>query len=320
MISKETGALVVMYHYVQESMESSPQGVRPLLTRDFEKQLDWLEDNFRIVSADEFLFTVGRGWRQDDKAPCLLTFDDGTRDHLEVAVPILQRRSLPALFFVLTWPIENQKMPVTHALHWALSQPEDQLWSKLLDFAGARPEGSSLLGSPDEAIQMYHYETRLRGLIKYAVNFAMPPDVAQEFVEETAETEGKTLSGLANEWFLTAGEVQQLRSCGMDIGMHGCSHRSLTQIGSTGMEKEIAHSAAYLKQLLGETPTWFACPFGGADLEDEMAFVHQACRSANVEAVVTRYKGFVSTETDFYGIPRFDCVYLPPRSAELLAD
>ena len=311
--------MVVMYHYVRKSVESSPQGVRPLLTSEFEEQLDWLDSNFRIVAPEEFLVELGGDLGWGSKPPCLLTFDDGTKDHLEVVAPVLQNRSLPALFFVLTWPIEHQWMPVTQALHWALGQPEDQLWEKLKDFAKARLGGVETLGSAEDAIRAYHYETRLRALIKYAVNFAMPFEAAQELLEQLVDAEGMSISNLANQWFLMEEEVKQLHTMGMSLGMHGCSHKSFAQLGGDGIRNEIRHSSAYLTQLLGEAPTWFAAPFGGAGFTGDMDLIYQSCREVGVTAIVTARNGLVDRESDQYEIPRVDCVYLPPRSRELIA-
>jgi peptidoglycan/xylan/chitin deacetylase (PgdA/CDA1 family) len=314
--------MVVMYHYVRESLDSSPAGVRPLLVDEFEAQLDWIEDNFRVASAEEFLYSLDRESAKSEKPLCLLTFDDGTRDQIEIAAPILRRRSLPATFLVLTWPSEEHRMPVTHALHWALGQPEHQLWDKVKDFAKSMPSGVDALGAPEEAAKIYHYETELRGLIKYAVNFAMSPDIAQNFVDGLIKSQGVDLSDVADEWFLTSQDIQQLHSYGMEVGMHGSSHRGLSQIGVQGMCEEIAHSSAYLKDLLGKPPTWFACPFDSfltAQNGGEMAVVHQACREVGVKAMITTRKAFVAKGTDSYKIPRFDCIDLPPRSNDILS-
>lgn len=310
------GPIVVMYHYVRESRETSPAGIRPLFTNEFEAQLDWLEDNFQIVSAEEFLFRVAYGVESSRKPPCLLTFDDGTRDHLEVVAPILRGRSMPALFFVLTWPSELQRMPATHALHWILAQPEEEVWAKLKNFAEERLGGIHSLGSFEDAMKLYHYETGLRGRIKYAVNFALPPEVAEEMIAEFVAAKGKTSKELTNEWFLSEEEIKQLQSFGMEIGIHGCSHRSLAQLGPKGMADEIRYSSSYLKDLLGKAPAWLCCPFNGAGLKEDVAIIHQACREVNIRANVTGRKAFVAPETDLYDIPRYDCIDLPPRSSE----
>lgn len=312
-------ALVVMYHYILDNRESAPAGIRPLFTDEFEQQLDWLEENFQIVAPEEFLFAVKNGMKSAAKAPCLLTFDDGTRDHWEVVAPVLRRRSLRGIFFVLAWPTQRRKMPVTHALHWLLGQPEEEVWRGLRSFAEENLGGTDALGSSGEAMRVYHYETGLRGLIKYAVNFALPPEAAEEVITSLAQAHGQALDQLAAQWFLGEREIKLLSDSGMEIGMHGSSHRSLTQLGGKGMAEEVVHSSAYLHSLTGKAPTWFCWPFGDSDLDKGTEIVQQACRRLGVEAVVTTEKSFATSKTDPYKIPRYDCIYLPPRSNELSA-
>ena len=101
--------------------------------------------------------------------------------------------------------------------------------------------------------------------------------------------------------------------------MHGSSHRSISQLGVTGIEGEIIHSWSYLKALLGRAPTWCSFPFGGSDLEHGVSGIYETCRNLAVEAIVTTRKGLVTPCTDSYEIPRYDCIHLPPRSNEILA-
>ena len=131
-------ALAVTYHYVRERSAGVPGGIRPLWRDEFEQQLDWLSERYDIVHPDAFLAGVGAG----DRPPCLLTFDDGTRDHLEVVAPILSERGLSGVFFVLTWPLEERRMPLTHAVHWVLGENERQVWEK---FGGDEAEGPVLV-------------------------------------------------------------------------------------------------------------------------------------------------------------------------------
>ena len=312
-------ALVVMYHYVREYPESSPGGIRPLFTGEFETQLDWLEENFQVVPPDDFLSSLKDNFRTARKPKCLLTFDDGTRDHLEVVAPILRRRSLSGVFSVLSWPSELQRMTVVHALHWALGLPEDRVWAKIRDFAETHLGGEQVLGSLEDAKRTYPIEPDLRALIKNAVNFVMPLDASEQVMAEIAEAEGKPLNQLANEWFLSEPDLTQLDSWGMEVGIHGGSHQSLNLLGANGMKDEIIHCSSYLRDLLGKSPTWFCHPFGGADATlQDLAIVHQACREVDVSAILTTRKARVTPETSVYEIPRFDCIDLPPRSDEVL--
>ncbi len=98
-----------MYHYVRPDGEQVPGGIRPIRTSEFEDQLDWLCDQYDVLPADEFLERLSSRGSHFLKPPCLLTFDDGTKDHAEVVTPILQRRGLSGVFFVLTWPRNSAK-------------------------------------------------------------------------------------------------------------------------------------------------------------------------------------------------------------------
>jgi len=307
-----------MYHYVHESSHSSPEGIRPLFLQEFEQQLDWLQGNFQIVSPGEFLQSIKEGLGSSPKAPCLLTFDDGTRDHWEVVAPALLRRSLSGLFSVLTWPTQDQKMPVTQALHWLLGQPEEQVWARLQNFAKANLGGIAALGDEKEVSRVYGYETRLRGQIKYALNFALPSEASEEAIVELAQSYDQQLDQLAEQWFLSEQQIKQLSAAGMEIGIHGSSHRSLTQLGAKGMAWELEQSSAYLHSLTGAVPTWFCWPFGDSGEGRDTEVVQQACQNIGIEAVVTTEKSFLSPNTNPYDIPRYDCISLPPRSNELL--
>jgi peptidoglycan/xylan/chitin deacetylase (PgdA/CDA1 family) len=303
-------ALAVMYHYVRPAGEDCPDGIRPLRTDEFELQLDWLQHRYRVLPPDGFLDAIAAGWRPAEPPPCLLTFDDGTRDHLEVAMPILERRGLSGVFFVITWPAEQGRMPLSHALHWALGLSDEVVWGRLVDRAG----GESELGTPEDAERVYSYESPLRARVKYAANIALPENVTAEIIAELARENGTSLDHLAREWFLSADQVRELRGRGMTIGVHGRSHRSLQALGAEGIRSEIEHAVAYLEGLLGQRPTWFSCPFGGSGTDPELvSAMRAAARRAGIRAAVTTEKTTIAPGCDPMRLPRFDTIDLPPR-------
>lgn len=68
----------------------------------FEKHLEYLRDNeWKVIDAKQFL----EGLELPDTFPSkavLITFDDGYKSTLEIALPILQKFSYPAIVFVPT--------------------------------------------------------------------------------------------------------------------------------------------------------------------------------------------------------------------------
>lgn len=67
---------------------------------DFKAQLDWLEENFDVVSLAEAQQRV-RAQENTRRTVCI-TFDDGYSDNANYAIPELVRRGLPATYFVST--------------------------------------------------------------------------------------------------------------------------------------------------------------------------------------------------------------------------
>jgi len=312
--------LVVMYHYVLKSREDTSDGIRPLFADEFEIQLDWLEENYRVMTPDDLLSSIDNGWPSSEKPPCMLTFDDGTRDHWSVVTPILKRRSMTGLFFVLTWPSELSRMPITHAVHWIMGRPEEEVWAQLQELTNARLGGTEILGTLQEAEGLYYRDTGIRARIKYAINFALPTDLSAEIVSDIAQSQGKSLEQITGEWFVGEQEIKSMAADGMEIGMHGRTHLSASILGADGMSEELITSSSYLAALLGKAPSWFSWPYGNSDLGQAVREVYQTCRDLGVRGIATTQQAFVTTQTDLFAVPRYDCVCLPPRSNEVIED
>jgi peptidoglycan/xylan/chitin deacetylase (PgdA/CDA1 family) len=256
------------------------------------------------------------------KPPCLLTFDDGTRDHAEVVAPILASRGIGGVFFILSGPAEEALMPLTHAIHWLLGQPDEQTWEIFERYARDELCDLAALGDPAEAQRIYHYEPPLRARIKYAANMTMPQDATNQIIRRAAQQAGMSLEALAQEWFVSAEQIADMHRLGMTIGLHGHSHGSLQVLGPRGIAREIAHGSAYLARITGAKPTWWACPFGGSGASDEtLSAMRAAMSSAGLTAAVTTRKAPVDRGSgDPLAIPRYDCIDLPPRKATALVE
>ena len=309
-----------MYHYVRPDGQGVPGGIRPMMTSEFERQLDWLEQHYSIVRPDAFVRWLTSA-EVIPKPPCLLTFDDGTRDHAEVVTPILARRGLSGLFFVLSGPAEEGLMPLTHEVHWLLGQPDEATWELFERYAKDELGGMAALGEAAEARRIYSYEPELRARIKYAANMAMPASATSAIVHRAAERAGLTLRDLARDWFVSAEQIRAMHRVGMTIGLHGHTHSSLQVLGEEGIRREIAHGSAYLKELTGIRPSWWACPFGGSGAgEAVLAAMRDAMQKAGLRAAVTTRKHPVTAATDVLQLPRYDCIDLPPKKAAAPAE
>lgn len=294
-----------MYHYVRPAGQT-PAGIRPLSLEGFERQLDELERSYQIVGPDEYV-------ADGDRRRCLLTFDDGTRDHVEVVLPVLARRGLTGVFFLLTGPWTSGKLPTAHRVHALLSHATpESLLEALRESAATRGVDDEALGAPAEAARVYHYEdSAARARLKYALNFALPPGEAGAILDDlVAWTLGDERS-LASAWFAGPEDAQQLHTSGMTVAAHGETHEALARLTPDDVEREIRRCHDTLTSVVGEPPRWFAPPFGGVGAgADTVARMLDVLRSLDYAGYCTAESGMPGKDGALWRIGRWDAASL----------
>lgn len=87
---------ILFYHRVSDRHPND----WTISTSDFARHLDWLEENFDVVSLEHAQERIRRP--KNDRPTVAITFDDAYSDNSEFAIPELARRNLPATYFVTT--------------------------------------------------------------------------------------------------------------------------------------------------------------------------------------------------------------------------
>lgn len=98
LVGNHANVLIMGYHSI--SPDHTVVDVEP---SSFVWQIEYLRRYFSFVSLDDIV-NFSRGKKQLDRASVAITFDDGYRDLMDVAVPALQSRGIPATVFVLSRP------------------------------------------------------------------------------------------------------------------------------------------------------------------------------------------------------------------------
>ena len=110
----------IMYHYIFNRNTNNLNGIYPMWDDEFRYQLNWLKNNYSIIDPYAFINNIEeeKYFSQKTKKPkCLLTFDDGTKDQIQIASKILDEYNHKAIFFMLTDVITKQILPLSHLLH-----------------------------------------------------------------------------------------------------------------------------------------------------------------------------------------------------------
>jgi peptidoglycan/xylan/chitin deacetylase (PgdA/CDA1 family) len=121
------------YHGVTKRPTRSsadPQGLH-VNHRRFAAHLDFLQRHYQLISLADYI-SAHRGQRQLPSYSAVLTFDDGFRNFLTAAAPLLVARQIPATLFLITDKADEEPKPDL-ILDWT---PEDD--ERSLSWADAR--------------------------------------------------------------------------------------------------------------------------------------------------------------------------------------
>tara|TARA_A100001015_G_C14874483_1_gene665734 strand:- start:171 stop:1100 length:930 start_codon:yes stop_codon:yes gene_type:complete len=104
---------ILLYHGVTKF---KPTGVenfsrKHILADDFEKQMVYLKNNYKLISMDELLYLHDNSHQVEKKINyAAVTFDDGFKNNFSVAAPILSKHKIPAMFYITTGLIGTKKL------------------------------------------------------------------------------------------------------------------------------------------------------------------------------------------------------------------
>lgn len=241
------GAVILMYHSVAgpETAEYiDPRNRIPASV--FETQMHFLIRHRRVIGLSALIETLLEG-RTPPAGSVVLTFDDGYRDNLEVAAPILDRLRLPWTLFLPTAYLERGESP-----------PVDQLYAMFRFRTRERLEwGGRIfdLRSMEDTRRVYR--------ICDALLLAAHPMSRPALLEE--------LSGRLRPWrqaprlTLNWEEVRTLRArCGqLELGVHTREHPDLSTHPDLA-RVELDGARADIERETGARPRVAAFPYNRA--------------------------------------------------------
>ena len=286
---------VVAYHFVGDPVFP---GLKTLLLSDFKIQLRHLEKNYHFISLDDLRdFLLYKRPLPPDS--CLLTFDDGTKDHLNAVLPELNFRKIPAIFFVLGKQPQDGVAMVhkVQMLTAKLGEVDFQLaFLEMCDDATRelffKKEKECLVEFPTSTYDFIKFRTFKRVIGRFMFDEAKP--LIELLFSENI--------GQEKEWgeklYMSDADLGKIQKAGMHMGGHGANHRWMSSLSQEEQKKEIEASASRLKRL-SSGPWVFSYPYG--DYND---FTLEILQKNNFIAAFTIKE---KTEHDnFFTIGRFD--------------
>jgi peptidoglycan/xylan/chitin deacetylase (PgdA/CDA1 family) len=293
-----TGAVILTYHSVAAPGLAEWIDPRNRIDADrFARQAEFLATHRRVISLDELADAVESG-EPLPAGSVVLTFDDGYRDTLEVAAPILARYGLPAMLYVPTAIVTRREPP----------------WSDLV-YSWFRTRRGRRLQAIDGLRGAFDLTTASGATAAHAW-------VSERLLRSWPAERGSLLAQL-QEQLDPAGEMPRLtaswdelrdlrrRSGDIEIGLHTAEHVDLTAGDDDSVRGELSRCIADAERELGTRPRHFAYPYDRASAQTRTLMADQGFRTA---VCAGRRRCLISGGVDRLALPRLNA----PPSATLL--
>lgn len=273
---------ILMYHRVLHS----PDSLRTfdITVDEFRKQMRWVCDCFNVLPLPEALQRLRNGGCPS--SALAITFDDGYRDNVEVALPVLQELGLHATFFIASGYLNGGMM-----------------WNDaVIEYMRTVPDGKIDLNCIGMGTMHFHGMEERRGIIVQLLNKIkyIPFEQRESIVNRLREEDHRSSS----ELMMRDEDVQYLHRAGMEIGGHTRNHPILSRLESSRAFAEIAEGKQDLERLDVGPIRLFAYPNGKTNIDYTSEHVEMV-KQAGFDAAVSTDAGVASCSSDNWQLPRF---------------
>lgn len=273
--------MILTYHRVLEHpdplLPSEPDAAR------FAAQMAVLATHCSVLPLPEAARRLREGTLP--AAAVCITFDDGYRNNLDVATPVLQRYGLPATVFVMQNAIEAGIMWNDLVIE-AVRQAPATLDLSMVGLGNvALPPSAERAPFVLKVLEAFKYRSMLERWTG-----------ARELYQRIVAASPPRL-------MLNESELQRLVRAGIDVGGHTVNHPILATLPDDEARREIVDGAEWLARVIGRWPVSFAYP-NGRPGRDFGATHMRIARDAGFELAVSTEWSCATRESDPYALPR----------------
>jgi peptidoglycan/xylan/chitin deacetylase (PgdA/CDA1 family) len=296
---------VVVYHYVRNLPNTPFPRIKGMLTTDFQQQVDFLRTRFEMATLESAI-----AFWQCQYVPtrdlCLLTFDDGLKDHFTDVWPILAERKIQGLFFIITSCIEEKRVVPVHQNHFLMAALDFKTYkhSFLQRLAVLSPMTIASVDR-EKAQRTYRWDDAETASLKYLVNFHLPDGIRDQILNELFHDHFGDESDFAKQLYLSWEQAREMQLGGMIIGGHSHQHMPLAALELDGQKRDLDMCSNILRRQLHEQALWpFSYPYGNADNFNKDTA--RAVRQVGFTCAFSTIRGETRSGDDVYTLSRVD--------------
>lgn len=256
---------VVMYHYVRDLHGTAFPKIKGLPLSEFRHQIAELSSIFEMATLEAAVAFL-RGEYHSKRDLCLLSFDDGLRDHFTNVLPVLAERRIPGIFGIITGCVEDNVVAPVHMNHFLTAALEFAEYRRAL-YQEVENRAPGLLGrvkvDHEAAQRSYPLDTPEMASFKLLVNFLLPAQVRDAAIRGLFLRFLGDEASFARELYMSWNEIRQLQSEGMILAGHTHSHRPLSTLSPAELDNDIDTNRTLLDLRAQSQHLWpFSYPYG----------------------------------------------------------
>jgi peptidoglycan/xylan/chitin deacetylase (PgdA/CDA1 family) len=300
--------IVVNYHYVRPCFEHPFPGIHGITPSALEAQLQLLKQVGEFVSLSQVRDAAGNGGKLP-RCAFLITLDDGLREQVEVALPVLDRLGVPAAFFVNTSAIAHHTVTPVHKSHLLRAYTPPEHLNALLHTEARRLGLDMRLGDPADATAIYPWDAPDGAQLKYFLHHRLAPEVGDALIAACFRARfGDDEASVSRELYMSVAQVRMLGARGY-LGTHGDRHVPLGCISRAAVREDVRMSLDWLAEWSGVRPFALSYPFGSYEASNSGASAGVADEGVEL-AFTTERAANVDLDRPLH-LARFDCNDLP---------
>jgi peptidoglycan/xylan/chitin deacetylase (PgdA/CDA1 family) len=297
-------AVAIGYHFVR-----TQNGERFALRAHerperFERQVARLAREFRFCRVCDLVDPE----RDLPASNIVLTFDDGAKDVVQEAAPLMERHGATGTVFVCAQPYVETRLLEVQKIEFlmrelSLSRFRKAFYAELerqfpggverepLDFAGG--------------YRFYRYDEAPIREFKLDLNYQLPYANVVPVLDAlfTAVFGEGSEAAAVRETYLSVDDLKRLLDGGLELGVHTRHHRVLPRLDFDAQKREIQTGVDFLRETTGQTRFAVAYPFGFHDDR-----TRKAMEELDLLAGLTMERRTIEPEDirERWSLPRYD--------------
>jgi peptidoglycan/xylan/chitin deacetylase (PgdA/CDA1 family) len=281
-----------LFHRVSEEKDKLWPPMRPDL---FDKILSFLCKEYTIVRLEDFL-TESTDYKSSKQIATIL-FDDGYKDNIEYAVPILRKNNCAASFYIVTDCIDRNLPTWTFLTDHALQQTNISRLELSFSYVPEELRRIQLKENSSQNLLV----SRIKPWMKTLSN-QNRLEVLQSILYQCSDVP------LPENKMMNWNDIRELNEHGFYVGSHSHTHPMLGRLeNEEEINDELEISSNRIRQELGTAPFTISYPIGSFDER-----VRKLAQKNGYKYGLAVEQRFYSSERDsLFAIPRVELYQEP---------